>query len=119
MIREMAMHDLHGLRDDLISKARVGEIDCDQAEAAAEAAGIPPLRSKPDPAEFNPMKNSRWPLVQAVAWIAWRDLNLVMEQSAEYRSQCTYWVERKWNQPSGTKFTRRNGWFLESWHPST
>lgn len=115
------MHDPFELRNDLISRARVGEITADEAEAAAEAAGIPPLRSKPDPAEFDPMKNSRWPLVQAVAWIAWRDFKLVMEQSAEYRSHCTHWLLREWNQPTdgGRKFTRRNGWFLETWHPST
>jgi hypothetical protein len=121
MIREMEMHDLFHLRNDLISKARVGEITCDQAEAAAEEAGIPPLRSKPDPAEFDPMKKSRWPLVQAIAWIAWRDFNLVMQHSPEYRSQCTHWLPREWNQPAdgGTKFIRRNGWFLEAWRPSS
>src|SRR4051794_6821798 len=36
------MLDVHAMRDDLISRARLGEITCDQAEAAAEAAGIPP-----------------------------------------------------------------------------
>lgn len=115
------MDDSDDLRDDLISRARLGEITCDQAEAAAEAAGIPPLRSKPDPAEFDPMNESRWPLVQAIAWIAWRDFNLVMEHSPEYRSRCTHWLPYEWNQPTdgGTKFTRRNGWFLEVWHPSS
>src|SRR3954451_12526283 len=108
------MDDMFDLRNDLISKAHEGEITPDQAELAAEAAGIPPLRSKPDPAEFDPRKNSRWPLVQAVAWIAWRDFNLVMEHSPEYRRQCTFWLQREWNRPSGTKFERRNGWFLEA-----
>jgi hypothetical protein len=113
------MDGMFDLRNDLISKARVGEITPGQAEAAAKAAGIPPLRSKPDPYEFDPMKNSRWPLVQAVAWIAWRDLNLVMEHNPEYRRQCTEWFPREWNQPAGTKFVRRDGWFLEAWHPSS
>jgi hypothetical protein len=46
---------LDELRDELISKARVGEVTPEQAEAEAKAAGLPPFESQPGRAEFDPM----------------------------------------------------------------
>jgi hypothetical protein len=114
------MASLQELRDELISRALVGEIDSKQAEAEAAASGLPPLASQPDPQKFDPMKESRWPLTQVIAWISWRNFRLVMEQSAEYRANSTHWIFREWNKPDadGKKFTGRNGWFLTQRGPS-
>ena len=80
---------LEALRDELITKAGQSEISAEQAEAEAKAAGLPPLASEPHPSKYDPMAQTRWSLLQAVAWIAWRDLGLVREQNSEFRSRCT------------------------------
>ena len=107
------------LRDELITAARYGEITPQEAEAKAKAAGLLPLATQPGSEEFNPMGESRWPLVMAIAWIAWRDVQLVKEQGAEYRRLCSYWIFRQWNEPKERGGERRAGWFLEPWHGST
>jgi hypothetical protein len=108
---------LDELRDKLISKARIGEVTPEQAEAEAEAAGLPPFESQPGRAEFDPMNEARWPIIMAIAWIAWRDAELVMRQGPEYRTRCASWVPREWNQPvqDGKSFANRKGWFLKPW----
>ena len=105
------------LRETLILTARLGDIDPQQAEAEAQAAGLPPLASQADAEKFDPMRESRWPLIQAIAWIAWRDARFVMEQNAEYRANSTHWIFQEWNEPNpdGRGFTLRKGWFLKSW----
>jgi hypothetical protein len=110
-------NNLEDLRDTLIMDAREGKITADEAEVAAEAAGLPPFAAQPDPAQFDPMQESRWSLIQAIGWIASRDLQVVMQQGADYRSKCTKWVFSHWRQPSadGTAFVERKGWFLEPW----
>ena len=109
--------DLEDLRDELISKAREGTISSDEAEAEAKAAGLSPLASEPDFEEFDPMEESRWSLIKAIAWIAWRDPRLVMRQGTEFRRRSTHWVPYCWRQPtSGDKTSvERTGWSLEPW----
>jgi hypothetical protein len=64
------------------------------------------------------MGKSRWSIVMVLAWIAWRDARLVMEQDAEFRSEGTVWRFHKWTGPSanGESFQEHDGWFLEGWH---
>jgi hypothetical protein len=114
------MTNLQELRDELISRALAGEISADQAEVEAKASGLPPLASLADATKFDPMKESRWPLTQTIAWIAWRDIRLVREQDAEYRANSTHWIFREWNGPDadGKKFTKRKGWFITQLGPS-
>jgi hypothetical protein len=61
------------------------------------------------------MRESRWPIVKTIAWIAWRDPDLVSAQGADFRSQCTRWVLKEWQQPEpdGKSSIARVGWFLE------
>ena len=112
---------LDELRDKLVKQARDQKITPEQAEAQARAAGLPPFQTKPEFAAFDPMAESRWTFVEAVAWIAWRDLQLVMEQRSEYRRLCTRWVFREWTEPvqGERKMTQCEGWVLEPWPPST
>jgi hypothetical protein len=109
------------LREELITKARYGKITPQEAEAEARAAGLSPFETQPDSAAFDPMAESRWPIAMAIAWIAWRDAQLVMEQGAEFRSLCSHWIFQEWNEStqSGQSLTKRAGWFLEPWRSST
>jgi hypothetical protein len=109
------------LRDELITDARYGKITPQEAEAEARAAGLSPFETQPEAAAFDPMAESRWPIVMAIAWIAWRDAQLVMEQGTEFRSLCSHWIFQEWNEPAqdGQSFAKRQGWFLEPWHSST
>ncbi len=109
------------LRNKILTEACYGRINPKQAEARAAAAGLERFEQSPGFSAFDPMKQSRWPTVMAVAWIAWRDRRLVMEQGAEFRSRSTHWIFRKWNEPikSGQRVARREGWFLETLHEAT
>jgi hypothetical protein len=112
---------LDELRDKLITEARYGKITPQQAEAQAKAAGLPPFETQPDLAAFDPMAESRWPIVKAIAWIAWRDLQLVMEQGAEFCRLCSSWPFHEWSEPEQNErgFAKRAGWFLEPLHESS
>jgi hypothetical protein len=112
---------LNELRDKLITEARYGKITPQEAEAQAKAAGLAPFETQPELAAFDLMAESRWPIVMAIAWIAWRDPHLVMEQGSEFRSLCTHWIFREWNEPvqNGQSFAKRAGWFLERWPAPT
>lgn len=48
------------------------EITPGDGEAEAARRGLPPLNPKPDPAEFDLMREPDWTLAMAAAWIAWR-----------------------------------------------
>lgn len=115
------MIDRDVLRDDILSRARCGAITPDEAEAEARNGGLPPFETQPDLAQFDPMAESRWSIVMAVAWIAWRDVQLVMEQGSGFRSLATHWKHREWNEAinGGTEFAKRSGWFLENWSEPT
>jgi hypothetical protein len=106
------------LRDKLLLRTRDGEISPKQAEEEARAAGLKPLASIPDPVIFDPMKQSRWTLLQTIAWIAWRDSDLVMEQNPEYCRQYLHWVYREWrSDEDNPECAVRGGWVLEPLHP--
>jgi hypothetical protein len=108
-------------RDELISLARYGTVTPKQAEAEAKSNGWEPFEQQPHLPAFDPMQESRWSIVMSVAWIAWRDLQLVREQCPGFRSEATHWVYREWNEPveNGHSFAPRAGWFLETWSEAT
>ena len=108
-------------RNEIISLARYGKITPEAAEAEAAANGWKPFATQPSVPEFEPMRESRWTITMAIAWIAWRDLKLVRENSQKFSSECWHWFFREWQQPdnSGERFQRHEGWFLESWSEPT
>jgi hypothetical protein len=52
-------------RDDLIELARYGKLTPQEAEAKAVANGWPPFEAEPAFPAFDPMKQSRWPIIEA------------------------------------------------------
>src|SRR3954464_3025157 len=88
------------LRDGLLMQAERGEITAKQAEEVAATHGLEPFERKPDFPRFDPKLKSHWSMVMAVAWIAWRDFDLVREQDPEFRSACFHWIYRKWKDSS-------------------
>jgi hypothetical protein len=104
-------------RDDIIDKVRRGEMTPPQAEAEALQFGIEPFASEPDPAKFDPMGETWWGLLMAIAWIACRSADKVREFWDPYRSECWDWHFREWrNGPDGPVHA---GHFLERRRPTT
>jgi len=104
------------LRDGLLMQAERGEITAKQAEEVAATHGLEPFERKPDLPRFDPKLKSHWSMVMAVAWIAWRDFDLVREQDPEFRSACFHWIYRKWKDSSDkiAEPVERAGYFLET-----
>lgn len=108
-------------RDEAIDLARYGHISKDDAEAAAASNGWRPFEYRPPLPQFDPSLESRWSLIMAIAWIAWRDLDLVRENWAAFRAESTMWIFEEWTGPSddGTKPVKHAGWFLKELSPRT
>src|SRR5262245_20915646 len=104
-------------RDDLIHKVRYGELTPDAAEAEAARIGLAKLAVTPDPAQFDPFKETWWTLPMAVAWIAWRSPREVRECWDPYRSECLDWHFKKWR--VGFDGPAHAGHFLERRRPAT
>jgi hypothetical protein len=54
-------------REEIISLARDGKITPDDAEAEAVAKGWKPFEREPDRPTFDPLLESRWSIVMALA----------------------------------------------------
>ncbi|QHO72086.1 hypothetical protein ACH79_05115 [Bradyrhizobium sp. CCBAU 051011] len=108
--------DPHVLRNRLLMQAERGELTKEQAEAAAAAHGLEPFERRPELPRFDPKAKSHWSIVMSVAWIAWRDFEMVREQDPEFCSACLHWIYRKWNDSTDktAKPVKRGGNFLET-----
>lgn len=98
-------------RDQLIERARVGEITGDEADAEAVRLGLGSLSRTPAPEEFRPEAETLWTIPMAVAWIVYLDLEEVREWSAPYREACSHWIWRRHR--LGFDGPIYEGWFLE------
>jgi hypothetical protein len=54
-------------------------------EARARENGFAPFAAKPPPSIFDPMTATSWTPLQAIVWIATRDINQVREVAEEFR----------------------------------
>lgn len=86
--------ELDLLRERLLVLAEHGEITGKQAEAIAAAHGLEPFAGKPELPRFDPKLKSHWSILMVVAWIAWRNFELVREQDPEFCAACFHWVGR-------------------------
>lgn len=82
-------------RDEIIEKARTGDLTPEQAEGEAERLKCGPLAYEPPPGSFDPMPEEFWSLAMAVAWIAYRTPAAVREWWDAYRAECWDWIHRK------------------------
>ena len=108
-------------RNEIISLARYGKITPEEAEAEAAANGWKPFATQPSMPEFDPMRESRWTITMAIAWIAWRDESRVRQNSLRFSAECWHWIWREWNEASNGReeLAPRQGWFLEQWSEPT
>src|SRR5262249_4177296 len=99
MADELDGTDLDVLRDRLLEQAACGDITKEQADAAAASHGLEPCARQPELPRFDPKLKSHWSILMAVAWIAWRDFELVREQDPEFCSACFQWIYRERKDP--------------------
>jgi hypothetical protein len=98
-------------RDKLLERAKYGEISGEEADAEAAQLGLGKLSCEPGPNEFSPEDQTQWTLPMAVAWIAYRELEVVREWSAPYRAKCYDWHWQRWR--TGIDGPIHEGWHLE------
>jgi hypothetical protein len=84
-----SMIDRQNRRDDIIDKLHRGEIGPAQAEAEAARLGLSPLIQYPDAQNYDPMAQTFWTPLMAVAWIAFRVIAVVRNMMRDYRSGAT------------------------------
>lgn len=90
--REEARHQfVLAAREELLERARNGEITPKAAEAEAYRMGMAPLARRPADNQFDSRGKSRWTLTMALAWIVWRDFDEVRQRDNEYRAECWNW----------------------------
>ena len=104
-------------RDDLIDDVQNGRMSREAAEEEAARLGLPPLAPVPDPDSYNPMVETWWTLVMAIAWIAWRSPRKVCEFWDTYRARMLGLALRRRAQGPGTPVQDR--WFLKPREPAT
>jgi hypothetical protein len=104
-------------RDDLIDDVQNGRMSPEAAEEEAARLGLPPLARVPDPASYNPMGETWWTLVMAIAWIAWRSPRKVCEFWDTYLRECWDWHCRGVRQ--GTRAPVQGRWSLKQREPTT
>lgn len=103
--------------DALIEEVRYGRKTPEEAEAEAARLGLPRMAAVPDPASYNPMGETWWTLVMAIAWISWRSPTQVCQFWDDYRRECWGWHFREWRiGPDGPVHA---GHFLEQREPAT
>jgi hypothetical protein len=119
---EASSEECFDRRSEIIRLARYGKISPEEAEAEAASMGWKPFALQAEMPALDPMRESRWTITMAVAWIAWRDLDLVRNNSFKFPGECWHWLFREWNESNNSEtdeLTPQAGWFLESWSEPT
>jgi hypothetical protein len=104
----MTSQDLH---DELIERAKYGEISGEAADVEAISRGMGSLSKVPPDGEFRPEKVPHWTLPMALAWIVYRDHEEVRRRSLPYSEACWDWNWKKWR--LGFDGPVHEGWLLE------
>lgn len=100
-------------REELLQRARAGELDPNGAEAEASRLLLGKLAWQPLAADFDPRNKSRWSLQMVLAWIVWRNFDEVRLWDAEYRVRCRDW--KSFSVPSATNPGSRGFKLLQGW----
>jgi hypothetical protein len=84
-------NDIEAQTEEVLSRVESGGMTTDAAEGWANARGLPRFTGRPDPSTFDPMSAPSWTPLQAVAWIAYRDVEEVRNVSTEFRQHWFLW----------------------------
>jgi hypothetical protein len=77
----------------IISRLRRGKITPAEAETELKCRELPSLIQIPDAHKFDPRSKNFWTPLQAVAWIAFNDMEVVRRVSKDYRAKKTTLIE--------------------------
>jgi hypothetical protein len=84
-------HEAKSAREEVLSRVAHGEMTPIEAEQWATDRGLQPFVTRPASSTFDPMALQRWTPLQAVVWIAYRDVEEVRNVSTEFRQHWTVW----------------------------
>ena len=85
-------NDIEAQTERVLSRVERGEMTKEDAEGWAKEHDLPPFTGRPDPSTFDPMSSPSWTPLQAVAWIACRDIEEVRNVSSEFRRHWRIWL---------------------------
>jgi hypothetical protein len=105
------------LRDELIRRAKLGEIDPDDAESDARRELGGPLEVRPESLDLDPQTEDQWSLLMALVWIIARDPNAVRAVWVEARRAATHWVRSPLTESVGTGAEDKESWELKPLDP--
>jgi hypothetical protein len=104
------------LREELISRAKLGEITPESAESEAMLFDCGPLKLSPESLDFDPQTEAQWTLLMALVWIIERDLTAVRAVWNRARRNATEWI----GSPLGAIGTEhKKSWELKPLDPPT
>ena len=101
-------------RDEILMRARRGDLDPAQAEEWARENGQRPFASMPDENAFDPMAEPYWSLGMTAAWILWRTASSVRNYWNVYRTECWEWRAQEAVYSDGR---RERGWKIDQREP--
>ncbi len=105
-------------RNDILQRAKRGEISPEHAEWEAMDAGCWPLAVQFPPG-FDPLGERHWTLFMAAAWIVRRNPNDVCAVWNHYRTKRTKWVESPLAGEDGAILEDKKSWTIEPLSPLT
>jgi hypothetical protein len=98
-----------------------GKMTTEEAETYARENGFRPFAAKPEPSIFDPMTAASWTPLQAIVWIATRDINHVREVAEEFRKAWLFWKAVKVDDPDPIAVVSGkvcHGWRLDMMKPA-
>ncbi len=116
------------LRDELLMRAKLGEITPDEAETEALFAECGPLEVRSYPididsemalADLDPETEPAWTLLMALVWIITRDPIAVRAVWSKARGTFTHWADLPLVEADGTISEKKTGWELRPLPPPT
>jgi hypothetical protein len=105
-------------RNDILQRAKRGEISPQHAEWEAMDAGCWPLAVQ-FPSGFDPLGERHWTLFMAAAWIVRRNPNDVRAVWNHYRTKCSKWVESPLAGKDGAILGGKKSWTIQPLGPLT
>jgi hypothetical protein len=78
-------------RNDVIDRVKHLSMSPWEAERWAEENGLEPFSKRPDPTNFDPMREPQWTLPMAAAWFLWRSPDAVRDYWDDFRKSWSVW----------------------------